>query len=307
MPKDKSIAVLIPCLNEEVALPRVITEFQSSLPDAQIYVYDNGSTDKTAEIARKMGANVRTVRLRGKGHAVTQAFSDLSEDYIVLVDGDATYDAFAAPKLLSLAVDEHLDMVTGVRKAIEIQKAYRPGHLLGNKVFTWLIVRFFPGHSHTDILSGYRVLSRRYYKSFPMVPPSFEIETYLTIHALNLCMPTGEQETKYSERPSGSNSKLRTYHDGIHILLAILRMICRERPFFISFWISVLVGGMGCALGGTVISEYINTHMILKIPTAILAVSMVLFASITMVCGVLLHYLAAGRRNVLRLYYMNNL
>lgn len=235
--KGKTCSVVIPCLNEEVALPYVLQDFQKTFSNFNIWVYDNGSVDNTVEVAQKAGVNVRSVPLKGKGYALIQAFADIDTDYLIIIDGDATYEAKVALKLLEEAVSRGLDMVTGIRKAENEKNAYRAGHVLGNKLLTGLVKKFFPGQSPSDMLSGYRVFSRRYYKSFPYIVSGFEVETYLTVHALNLAMPTGEVSTIYKERPVGSASKLRTYQDGFRVLFAIGRLILRERPlFYVDGW-----------------------------------------------------------------------
>ncbi|QCE35062.1 glycosyltransferase [Acetobacteraceae bacterium] len=301
-----SCAVVIPCLNEELALPLVIKGLQTSLPQAQIWVYDNGSTDNTILVAKSLGAKVRSVPLKGKGYAILQAFADLSTDYLFIIDGDATYETAAAPRLLNLAMEQNLDMVTAIRRAIIDEKAYRFGHLFGNKVLTGLVRKFFSGLTPHDLLSGYRVFSKRFYKSFPCIISGFEIETYLTLHALTLAMPTGEMDTIYQERPSGSESKLRTYPDGLRILKAIIILIQRERPLFAYCWISLFIGFIGLILGLSLIPEYLTTGLVPRFPTAILSTALILFSLITATCGVLLHNIASLRRENIRLTYMQN-
>lgn len=302
--RQATCSVVIPCLNEEVALPYVIRDFQKFLPDADIWVYDNGSEDNTVKVAKELGANVRSVPLKGKGYAVVQAFADINTDYLFIIDGDATYEAEAAPRLLDVAKARGLDMVTGVRKAENEKNAYRVGHVLGNKLLTGLVKKFFPGQSPSDMLSGYRVFSRRYYKSFAYIVAGFEVETYLTVHALNLAMPTGEVDTVYKERPVGSESKLRTYQDGGRVLSAIGRLIIRERPFFVCGWLGFFLGGIGIALGCSLVSEYIRTGSAPRMFPAILSISMLAISFMACICGILLHYIVAVRKGNARMKYL---
>lgn len=234
------IAVLIPCYNEEVTIGQVISGFQAALPDARIYVYDNNSKDNTVTIARQHGAVVRQERRQGKGNVIRRMFADINADFYVLVDGDATYEAAAASQMVQLACDQSLDMVTGLRVS-DRQAAYRFGHILGNRVLTNL-VRIMFGQGVKDMLSGYRVFSNRFVKSFPALSSGFETETEFTVHALKLCMPVGEVETAYIERPEGSTSKLNTYRDGVRILFTIINLVRCERPllFFGIFLLSFL-------------------------------------------------------------------
>src|SRR4051812_22368239 len=241
------IAVLVPCHNEAVAIPRVVEAFRSALPDAAIHVYDNNSTDGTAAAARAAGAVVRCERLQGKGHVVRRMFADIEADLYVLVDGDDTYDAEAAPAMVALLLQEQLDVVTGAR-VTEIAAAYRPGHRFGNRLLTGMVRQVF-GDRITDMLSGYRVFSRRFVKSFPALSAGFETETEFTIHALELNMPVGEVACAYRDRPAGSVSKLRTYADGLRILRTILLLVKEERPlqFFSFAALGLLSLGLGLA------------------------------------------------------------
>ena len=229
------IAVLLPCYNEEAAIAQTIAGFRAALPDAAIYVYDNNSTDRTVEVAAQAGAIVRSEKMQGKGNVVRRMFADVEADIYVMADGDATYDAAAAPGMVRKLLEEQLDMVVGARKS-EVEEAYRRGHALGNKLFTGLLASLF-GRSFTDIFSGYRVFSRRFAKSFPALARGFETETEISVHALELAMPVGEVVTSYGARPEGSVSKLSTYRDGWRILKTIFHLYRIERPvlFYGSF------------------------------------------------------------------------
>src|SRR5438105_2246320 len=222
-----TIAVLVPCLNEQAAIGKVVADFRAALPSATVYVYDNNSTDKTVEVATAAGAVVRRERRPGKGNVVRRMFQDIEADVYVMVDGDDTYEAKVAPQLVARLVDDNLDMVVG-RRIETHQAAYRAGHRLGNRVLTGLVSRLF-GSSIVDMLSGYRVFSRRFAKSFPSSSREFEIETELTVHAMQMKMAIAEIDTSYKERPPGSTSKLRTFRDGWRILLTITNLLRNER------------------------------------------------------------------------------
>src|SRR5579864_610486 len=227
-PAQSRIAVLVPCFNEEAAVATVIADFRKALPSAEIFVYDNNSSDRTAAVAREAGAFVRCERRQGKGHVVRRMFADIDADIYVLVDGDATYDAASVPKMIDMLASEHLDMVVGLR-VDQAQAAWRPGHRTGNWLLTSFLAAVF-GKAFKDILSGYRVFSRRFVKSFPVLSDGFEIETELSVHALELALPTAEIETPYFARPEGSVSKLNTWRDGFRILSTILKLYRSERP-----------------------------------------------------------------------------
>ena len=297
------IAVVIPCFNEEKTIGVVIQEIQEYCPDALIYVCDNGSTDRTREIAEKNGAIILFEPLKGKGYALRRMFRDIEADVYVLIDGDDTYSASSAPHLIKRLIDGRLDMVTGTRIS-PTEGAYRPGHQFGNVLLT-AIVRFFFGHRATDMLSGYRVLSRRFVKSFPMLTRGFEVETELTVHALDLDMPIEEVETKYKERPAGSHSKLNTYYDGIRILKTIIILIKEERPLlFFSAIFSIFVT-ISITLGVPIIVEYFETGLVPRFPTAILATGIMLLGFLSLVCGLILDTVTRGRRELKRLWYLS--
>jgi hypothetical protein len=296
------VAVLIPCFNEAAAIAKVIADFRAALPDAVIYVYDNNSRDGTVAVARQAGAIVRSERQQGKGHVVRRMFADVEADVYVLTDGDDTYDASAAPDMVHRLLHQRLDMVTGTRVAA-VEAAYRRGHRLGNRVLTGIVRNIF-GDRVTDLLSGYRVLSRRFVKSFPALSAGFEIETEFTVHALELNMPVSEVDTVYKDRPAGSTSKLRTYIDGIRILHAIGLLVKEERPlsFFSLVGVVLLAGGLG--LGLPVVTEYLETHLVPRLPTAVLATALVLLAFLSIASGLILDSVARGRKEMKRLAYL---
>ena len=296
------IAVLIPCYNEEVAIPRVVSGFRAALPGADIYVYDNNSTDGTPAAARAAGAVVRTETHQGKGHVIRRMFADIDADFYVLVDGDDTYDPASAPLMVARARDEGLDMVNGTR-VTAIAAAYRPGHRLGNQVLTGLVRTIF-GNRVTDMLSGYRVFSRRFVKSFPALSKGFETETEFTVHALELRMPIGEIDTQYKERPQGSVSKLRTYADGFRILRTIVLLVKEERPlpfFFAAAGVLVL---LATVLAVPLVLQYSETGLVPRLPTAVLATGLMLLAALSATCGLILDSVARGRKEIKRLAYL---
>jgi Glycosyl transferase family 2 len=296
------VAVLVPCYNEEAAVATVVRDFRAALPAATVYVYDNASTDRTADIARAAGATVRHEPLPGKGNVVRRMFADIEADVYVLVDGDATYHAPSAPSMIDTLVREHLDMVVG-RRVDSDRRAYRAGHRFGNALFTGSVARLF-GDRFTDILSGYRVFSRRFVKSFPALATGFEIETELSVHALELRMPIGEIDTPYGVRPNGSHSKLSTFRDGLRILRVLLALYKDERPlqcFGIAF---ALLATGSLALAAPIVSTYLQSGLVPRFPTAILATGTMLLAFLSLTCGVILDTVTHGRREVRRLAYL---
>jgi glycosyltransferase involved in cell wall biosynthesis len=299
----KNVAILIPCRNESAAIARVVAEFRAALSDAKIYVYDNNSTDTTAEIARAAGAIVRAEKLQGKGHVVRRMFADIEADIYVLVDGDGTYDPGAAPAMVAMLEDQHLDMVTGIRFAAGDQAAYRRFHRSGNILLTAL-VRYVFGNRVTDMLSGYRVFSRRFVKSFPALSSGFETETELTVHALALDMPLGEITVAYGARSEGSSSKLRTYADGLRILRRILLLVKDERPGAFFGSIGTILMLLGIAAGVPVVVEFARTGLVPRLPTAVLATGLVLVSCLSFVCGLVLDSVARGRKEAKRLAYL---
>ena len=297
------VAVLIPCYNEEVAVPKVVAAFRAALPGAVIYVYDNNSRDRTAERAREAGAVVRTERLQGKGNVVRRMFADIEADAYVLVDGDDTYDAAAAPEMLRLLVEQRLDMVNAAR-VTEITAAYRRGHRMGNAVLTGIVAWIF-GDRITDMLSGYRAFSRRFVKSFPALAAGFETETEFTVHALALDMPVGEIETAYRERPPGSSSKLRTYADGLRILRTILLLVKEEEPLRFFALCGALLLLLGLGFGTPVVLQFMHTGLVPRLPTAVLATGFVLLAFLSFGIGLVLDSVARGRKEAKRIAYLS--
>ncbi|WP_439595031.1 glycosyltransferase family 2 protein [Falsiroseomonas sp.] len=298
------VAVLIPCYNEEVAIPRVVAAFRAALPNAAIHVYDNNSRDGTVAAAQAAGALVRREPQQGKGHVVRRMLADIEADFYVLVDGDDTYEAAAAPAMLRLAIEQKLDMVTGTRVTQDQDgAAYRPGHVLGNLVLTGM-VRVIFGNRITDMLSGYRVFSRRFAKSFPALAEGFETETEFTVHALELHMPVGEVPTPYRARPPGSTSKLNTWRDGFRILGAILLLVRRERPLPFFALAALLLAGTGVVLSIPVLQTFLATGLVPRLPTAVLSMGLVLLAFLALACGLILDTVTRGRMEAKRMAYL---
>jgi glycosyltransferase involved in cell wall biosynthesis len=296
------IAVMIPCYNEEASIGAVVRDFRAVLPDAAIHVYDNNSADRTADKARAAGALVRHEPMQGKGHVVCRMFSEVEADVYVLTDGDATYDATAAPALINRLVRDGLDMVCAARQE-RAPDAYRRGHRLGNRVLTAMVGLTF-GNRFRDMLTGYRVFSRRFVKSFPALSTGFEIETQLTVHALEMQMRVAEVQTPYYERPTGSASKLRTFRDGWRILLTIGYLLKEERPLaFFGTVFAVLATG-SIALAWPVVAEFMDTGLVPRFPTAILATGMMLLAFLSLASGLILDTVSHGRRELKRLHYL---
>jgi len=296
------VVVLIPCHDEEITIAKVIGDFRASLPAAAVYVFDNNSSDGTARVASVAKAHVRHVALQGKGNVLRRMFADIDADIYVLVDGDDTYDATSASRMVDLLVSKSLDMVVGVRASTEAS-AYRRGHAFGNRLLTGFLSWLF-GRNCTDILSGYRVFSRRFAKSFPVLSSGFEIETELTVHALELSLPTGEVVTPYKERPAGSASKLKTYGDGLRILLTMLRLFSTERPFAFYGAISVLLAGVSVLLAIPIVETYMQTGLVPRFPTAILSTGLMLLAGLSFFSGLILSTVTQGRRELKSLFYL---
>jgi glycosyltransferase involved in cell wall biosynthesis len=296
------IAVLIPCYNEEHAITQVVRDFRAALPTATIYVYDNNSSDRTRILAAEAGAIVRSEKRQGKGFVVRRMFSDIEADAYVLVDGDDTYEASVAPTMVSLLVNDRLDMVVGKRISDEVT-AYRAGHRWGNLMFTRVVAQLF-GNRFEDILSGYRVFSRRFVKSFTISTGGFEIETEITIHALTLNVPIHEMDTEYRSRPEGSHSKLNTYKDGLHILIAIITLFREEQPLAFFFILGSVFIVAALILVYPVIMEFLRTGLVLRFPTAILATGMVLSGLFSYASGVILDTVTRGRRESKMLAYL---
>ncbi len=297
------VAVLLPCYNEEAAIAQTIAGFQASLPDASIYVYDNNSSDRTVEVARAAGAIVRSERMQGKGHVVRRMFADIDADIYVMADGDATYDAASAPALVERMIADQLDMVVGSR-VTQAQAAYRAGHQAGNAVLTGMLTRLF-GRSFTDILSGYRVFSRRFVKSFPVLSGGFEIETEISVHALELKMPVAEIATPYFARPEGSVSKLSTYRDGFRIVRMIVTLYRIERPMLFFGAIGGLLAIAALVLSGPLAITYMQTGLVPRLPTAVLVTGLMILAALCAFTGLILDTVVRGRREVRRLAYLS--
>jgi len=297
------VAVLLPCYNEEAALAQTVAAFRAALPAAALYVYDNNSTDRTAEIAAQAGAIVRSERMQGKGHVVRRMFADIEADIYVMADGDATYDAAAAPELVRRLVEERLDMVVGARQS-QVEAAYRRGHRLGNRLFTGILARLF-GRSFSDIFSGYRVFSRRFVKSFPALSRGFETETEISVHALELAMPVAEVVTAYGARPEGSQSKLSTYRDGWRIMRTIAHLFRIERPVLFYGSFGLMLAALAIVLAIPLAITYAQTGLVPRLPTAILATGLMIVAFLSFMCGLILDTVVRGRREVRRLFYLS--
>jgi glycosyltransferase involved in cell wall biosynthesis len=302
-PNSPTIAVLIPCYNEEATIAATVKGFRSALPGATVYVYDNNSNDRTKAIASKAGAIVRSEGQQGKGHVVRRMFADIDADVYVMADGDLTYDPKAAPDMVQMLLAEQLDMVVGTRKHEE-KEAYRGGHVLGNRLFTGLLAGLF-GRSFNDIFSGYRVFSRRFVKSFPVLSSGFEIETEMSVHALELRMPVGEVETRYLARPEGSESKLSTYGDGWRILKTIGTLYRVERPVLFFGTVAVLLLLVAVILSIPLVITYLHTHLVPRVPTAILVTGMAIVAVLCFFAGLILDTVTRGRREMRRLAYLS--
>ena len=296
------IAVLLPCYNEQATIAATVEGFRSALPDATVYVYDNNSSDRTREIAAEAGAVVRSERQQGKGHVVRRMFADIDADVYVMADGDLTYDPEAAPAMVELLVAGQFDMVVGTRRH-EAAESERKGHMLGNRMFTGMLARLF-GRSFNDIFSGYRVFSRRFVKSFPVLSSGFEIETEMSVHALELRMPVGELETRYLSRPEGSESKLSTYGDGWRILRTIATLYRIERPVLFYGGIGALLLVAALLLSIPLVITYLETGLVPRLPTAILVTGMTIVAVLCFFAGLILDTVTRGRREMRRLAYL---
>jgi len=298
-----TVAVLVPCHNEALTIAKVVADFRVSLPSAAIHVFDNNSSDETASIAAAAGAFVHRVGLQGKGNVVRRMFADVEADEYVLVDGDDTYDAASAPALLQ-ALRTGCDTVIGVRSAVD-SGAYRAGHAFGNRVLTEFLSRLF-GRNCSDILTGYRAFSRRFVKSFPVFSSGFEIETELTVHALEMSMPVGEVQTPYKERPEGSASKLKTYSDGFRILFTMLRLFSIERPLFFYGGIAGVLAVISIVLAVPILQTYVETGLVPRFPTAILSTGLMLLAALSFFAGLVLATVTRGRQETKALFYLQH-
>ena len=300
---EVSVAVLVPCYNEEVAIAGVVSGFRAALPDAQVYVYDNNSTDRTCEIAASAGAIVRRETQQGKGYVVRRMFADVEADVYVLVDGDGTYDASRAPVLVHQLLSAGLDLVN-VSRSGDSDVVHRPGHRLGNRVLSGIVASIF-GNRFSDMLSGYKIFSRRFVKSFPALSSGFEIETELTVHALELAMPLAEEPARYSERETGSESKLSTVRDGIRILRTIAVFVKEERPLKFFATVAALIALAAGVLIWPVIGTYLETGLVPRLPTAVLSMGLMILAALTFTAGLILDTVTRGRREAKRMRYLS--
>lgn len=296
------IAVLVPCFNEAAAIGQVVEDFRAALPMAEVYVYDNNSSDDTVAIASAAGAHVRSERHQGKGHVVRRMFADIDADIYVLVDGDATYDAASASTMIAKLVDERLDMVVAHRIDQE-EKAYRPGHRLGNMLLTRFLADTF-GRGFEDILSGYRIFSRRFVKTMPVLSDGFEIETELSVHALELSMPVAEMPTPYFARPAGSHSKLNTWRDGARIFGTILKLYRSEKPLRFFTTIAITLAAMSVILSIPILLTYVEDGLVPRLPTAVLSTGIMLVAVIALFSGLVLDTVSRGRREAKLMRYL---
>jgi Glycosyl transferase family 2 len=301
--RELRVAVLLPCRNEASSVAGVVSDFREALPEARVYVYDNDSTDKTAETAMTAGAIVRRESRRGKGNVVCRMFADIDADVYVMADGDGTYHAGSAPRMVRLLVEEGLDMVVGCRVAPQGSGAYPRGHMVGNRMFNRVLKMLF-GARFTDVFSGYRVLSRRFVKSFPVRFTGFEIETELTAHTVEIGLPYAEVDTPYGAREEGSRRKLRTVRDGLRILVAAIQLFKEMRPMRFFTLIAAALTVIAASLGAVVIQEFVRTGLVPRLPTAVLAASIQVVAFICLTAGLVLESVARSRREARRLVYL---
>lgn len=303
MNENLKLAVLIPCFNEETTIEKVVTDFKSALPQAFVYVYDNASTDSTSSVARQAGAVVLDEPNKGKGNVIRRMFADLEADIFIMVDGDATYDASMAPKMIDELVQNNLDIVIATRTASD-SEAYRSGHVLGNKAITGTVSFIFKG-GFTDMLSGYRVMSRRFVKTFPIISSGFEIETEMAIHILQLGIPYKEMKTQYDPRPMGSESKLNTWSDGVKILKMIIFLIKEQKPFQLFGIFFLILMLLSITLAIPLILTFIETGLVPRFPTAILVIGMTILAFVSLSAGIILDSVSRSKLENKRLHYLN--
>ncbi len=301
MENHLNIAVLLPCYNEAATIQQVVTDFRTHLPHATVYVYDNCSTDNTAELAKQAGAVVRAESRQGKGNVVRRMFADIDADIYVLADGDLAHDAQSALTMIDTLINNNLDMIVGTRP--EVCEDHRKGHRFGNQLFNKVVGLLF-GKQFSDILSGYRVLSKRFVKSFPAVSRGFDTEVELTIHSLELRLPVAEVPTNYTPRPEGSVSKLRTYRDGVIILSRILLMLKETKPILFFGAIGLSFALLSVILGIPLIYTFLKTHLVPRIPTAILTTGIMVLAFISLTCGIILDSVCRARRERKYLHYL---
>lgn len=297
------IAAIIPCFNEEVAIPRVISALKRAVPGITVYVYDNNSSDDTSRVAAEGGAIVRFEPRRGKGNVLRRAFADIEADIYLMIDGDDTYDASAAPQMINTLIEENLDHVLGCRADNKENSAYRSGHAQGNAMFNRLVSWLFNG-CVSDMLSGYRVFSRRFVKAFPALSKEFEIETELTVFSMALRVPQKEVAVGFKERPAGSDSKLRTFRDGFHILGTVIRLLAHERPWLFYGFIACLLFLLSLILGIPLVWEFAKTGLVPRLPTAVLSSSLVLIGALSLVVATLQAGMLRTRQEAMRLAYL---
>lgn len=300
---DLDIAAIVPCYNEALAVEKVIHDLKEAVPGIRVYVYDNASTDGTADVAREAGAHVRYERTKGKGNVIRRAFADIEADVYVMIDGDDTYDAFAVPRMVQVLLEGPYDHVLGVREQVS-ESAYRRGHAAGNRGFNWLVGKVF-GMKVTDMLSGFRVMSRRFVKSFPAVSREFEIETELTVHCMSLRVPSVEETVGFGDRPEGSESKLSTYRDGFKILGLINQLVRLERPVLYYGVLGTLAVLVGLAIGIPIVIDFAETGLVPKYPSAFLAALLVVLGSVIWMFGFVLDSVTKMRREAARLNYLH--
>ncbi|MCP4328016.1 MAG: glycosyltransferase [Alphaproteobacteria bacterium] len=298
-----NIAVLLPCRNEAAAIADVVAGFRGAMPGARIYVYDNESEDETAAIAKAAGAIVRTEGRPGKGNVVRRMFADVEADIYIMADGDDTYETQRAPEMVDLLLRDNLDMVVGCRTTVESAAAYRTGHVLGNAALNWLFAAVF-GWRVADMLSGYRVLSRRMVKSFPTAEAGFGIETELTVHCFQLRMPIAEVETHYRARPDGSESKLNTWRDGIRILWTTLSLLRHVRPLLFFSVAGLMLAVLALALGIPLVATYMETGLVPRLPTAMIVTAIMMLSFLSLACGLVLESVSRGRLEAKRMAYL---
>ena len=302
-PGSPTIACVVPCHNEEAAVGKVVRDLRTALPEAVVYVYDNCSTDRTVDVARQAGATVRQETRKGKGNVIRRAFADVDADALLIIDGDDTYDATRAREMVEMLFEGPYDQVLGARRET-VDGAYRPGHAVGNRLLTASVRTLF-GNDVTDMLSGYRVFSRRFVKSFPALSREFETETEMTVHSLNLRLPTAELPVDFKDRPAGSESKLRTYRDGWRILMMIVNLARRERPALVHTLLAGLLGLLAAALGVPVVMEFARTGEVPRLPTAVLAASLMVIAALVLLIGYILESVVHMRQEQSRLIYLS--
>ena len=303
MSRDMSIAVLIPCYNEAETIARVVRSFKKYLPSAIVYVYDNCSEDTTAAQAKEAGAVVKFERNKGKGNVVRQMFADIDADIYIMVDGDSTYSATDAPKMVEMIENTNVDMVVAVRKE-KSEKAYREGHKIGNSLFNFILKILF-NSTFSDIFSGYRAFSKRFVKTFPVMTNGFDIEAELTIHALTLSIPFAEIDSEYYERPANSHSKLSTFKDGIKILLSIVNLLKETRPLFFFGMISLFMFLLSVGISYPIIDTFLETGLVPRLPTAVLSVGIMLISFLSLTCGLILDSISQARMETKKLHYLS--